>query len=89
MNRITVALLAAFDAALSALIGLAIPLVPLTILWAVQYDTAVDWSVFWRVAADAWLLGHGADLQAAFAPDSPLALGLPDGGQPFAITIAN
>ena len=41
MNRITVALLAAFDAALSALIGLAIPLVPLTILWAVQYDTAV------------------------------------------------
>ncbi|MCJ1699243.1 DUF6350 family protein [Rathayibacter festucae] len=88
MNRITVALLAAFDAALSALIGLAIPLVPLTILWAVQYDTAVDWSVFWRVAADSWLLGHGADLQAAFAPDSPLALGLPDGGQPFAITIA-
>jgi len=88
MNRITVALLAAFDAALSALIGLAIPLVPLTILWAVQYDTAVDWSVFWRVAADAWLLGHGADLQASFAPESPLALGLPDGGQPFAITIA-
>ncbi|SMH31499.1 hypothetical protein SAMN06295885_0596 [Rathayibacter oskolensis] len=88
MNRITVALLAAFDAALSALIGIAISLVPLTVLWAVQYDTAVDWGVFWRVAADAWLLGHGADLQAALAPDSALALGLPGGTEAFAVTIA-
>lgn len=88
MNRITVALLAAFDAALSALIGIAIPLVPLTVLWAVQYDTAVDWAVFWRVAADAWLLGHGADLEASFAPDSALALGLPGGAEAFTVTIA-
>lgn len=88
MNRITVALLAAFDAALSALIGIAIPLVPLTVLWAVQYDTAVDWAVFWRVAADAWLLGHGADLRASFAPDSALALGLPGGTEAFSVTIA-
>lgn len=88
MNRITVALLAAFDAALSALIGIAIPLVALTVLWAVQYDTAVDWGVFWRVAADSWLLGHGADLRASFAPDSPLALGLPGGTEAFAVTIA-
>jgi len=88
MNRITVALLAAFDAALSALIGIAIPLVPLTVLWAVQYDTAVDWAVFWRVSADAWLMGHGADLRASLAPDSALALGLPGGADAFAVTIA-
>ncbi|PPG69417.1 DUF6350 family protein [Rathayibacter rathayi] len=88
MNRITVALLAAFDAALSALIGIAIPLVPLTVLWAVQYHTAVDWGVFWRIAADFWLLGHGADLQAGLAPDSALALGLPGGTERFAVTIA-
>jgi hypothetical protein len=54
----------------------------------VQYDTAVDWAVFWRVAADAWLLGHGADLQASFAPDSALALGLPGGTEAFTVTIA-
>ncbi|MWV50818.1 hypothetical protein GRS96_16225 [Rathayibacter sp. VKM Ac-2803] len=88
MNRITVALLAAFDAALSALIGIAIPLVPLTVLWAVQYDTAIDWGVFWRIAADAWLLGHGADLLASLGSDSPLALGLPGGTEPFVVTIA-
>ncbi|PPG93389.1 hypothetical protein C5C39_01145 [Rathayibacter sp. AY1F3] len=88
MNRITVALLAAFDAALSALIGIAIPLVPLTVLWAVQYDTTVDFGVFWRVAADAWLLGHGADLQAALAPDSALAVALPGGADAFPVTIA-
>ncbi|KQQ05162.1 MULTISPECIES: cell division protein PerM [unclassified Rathayibacter] len=88
MNRITVALLAAFDAALSALIGIVIPLVPLTVLWAVQYDTAIDWGVFWRIAADSWLLGHGADLRAGFAADSPLALGLPGGSEAFTVTIA-
>ncbi|WKK71977.1 DUF6350 family protein [Rathayibacter oskolensis] len=88
MNRITVALLAAFDAALSALIGIAIPLVPLTVLWAVQYDTAIDWGVFWRIAADSWLLGHGADLRASLAPDSPLALALPGGTEAFTVTIA-
>ncbi|MCJ1695295.1 DUF6350 family protein [Rathayibacter caricis] len=88
MNRITVALLAAFDAALSALLGIAITLVPLTVLWAVQYDTAVDWAVFWRLAADAWLMGHGADLRASLAPDSALALGLPGGTDAFTVTIA-
>ncbi|MBF4461669.1 MULTISPECIES: DUF6350 family protein [unclassified Rathayibacter] len=88
MNRITVALLAASDAALSALIGIAIPLVPLTVLWALQYDTTLDWAVFWRVAADAWLLGHGAEVRAVLDAASPLAQGLPGGTEPFTVTLA-
>lgn len=88
MNRITVALLAAFDAAIAALIGIAVPLVPLTILWAVQYDTAVDWAIFWRAAADAWLLGNGADLTATLAPELAIQLGVTGGAVTFAVTIA-
>lgn len=53
-----------------------------------QYDTTIDFGVFWRVAADSWLLGHGADLRAGLAPDSALALGLPGGTERFAVTIA-
>ncbi|NQX29726.1 hypothetical protein HQQ81_20455 [Microbacteriaceae bacterium VKM Ac-2854] len=88
MNRITVALLAAFDAAIAALIGIVIPLVPLTVLWAVQYDTAVDWVLFWRVAADAWLLGNGADLTATLDPALALSLGLTATGTSFLVSIA-
>jgi hypothetical protein len=88
MNRITVALLAAFDAAIAALIGIAIPLVPLTVLWAVQYDTAVDWVIFWRAAADSWLLGNGADLTATLDPAFALSLGLTATGTSFVVTIA-
>lgn len=88
MNRITVALLAAFDAAIAALIGIAIPLVPLTVLWAVQYDTAIDWVLFWRAAADAWLLGNGADLTATLDPELALSLGLTSTTTSFVVSIA-
>ena len=37
-------------------------LVPLMLMWAMQYGLAVDATVFLRAAADVWLLGHGVDL---------------------------
>ncbi|MCD2441732.1 DUF6350 family protein [Agromyces sp. SYSU K20354] len=88
MRRTTIALLAALEAAVAALIGLGIALVPLMLLWAVQYGLAVDATVFLRAAADVWLLGHGVDLTVQLDPVTAGGLGLPGAGEPFPITIA-
>src|SRR4051812_6148917 len=78
MNRTTVALLAALEAAIVVAIGLAICLVPLTVLWAAQYHLAADWFTFWRAAADVWLVGHGVTPPAAL----DAKLGAPPGPTP-------
>ena len=87
MNRSLTALFAALEAVLVVGVGVGIPLVPLSILWAVQYGFAVDWVVFWRASADVWLVGHGVDLQVTL--DSVLATSV---GAPvdtaFPLTIA-
>lgn len=88
MRRTTIALLAALEAAVAALIGLGIVLVPLMLLWAIQYGLTVDATVFLRAAADVWLLGHGVDLIVQLDPVTAGGLGLPGAGEPFPITIA-
>ncbi|MFF1878270.1 DUF6350 family protein [Leifsonia sp. NPDC058230] len=88
MNRTTVALLAALEAVVVLAIGLAICLVPLTVLWAAQYHLAADWFVFWRAAADVWLVGHGVNLTVVLDAQLGAALGLPSATLPFQITIA-
>jgi hypothetical protein len=88
MNRTTVALLAALEAAIVVAIGLAICLVPLTVLWAVQYNLATDWFTFWRAAADVWLVGHGVNLTVVLDAKLGASLGLATATLPFQITIA-
>ncbi|WP_431278073.1 cell division protein PerM [Leifsonia poae] len=88
MNRTTVALLAALEAAIVVAIGLAICLVPLTILWATQFHLAADWFTFWRAGADIWLVGHGVNLTVVLDAQLGASLGLPTATVPFQITIA-
>ncbi|WP_127794167.1 DUF6350 family protein [Agromyces sp. LHK192] len=88
MTRLTCALLAALEAAVAALVGLGVALVPLMLLWAVHFGLAVDVAVFLRAAADAWLLGHGVDAVAQVDPVTAELLGVPGAGEPFPITIA-
>src|ERR671927_245425 len=87
MNRLLTALLAALESLLVAGIGFGILLVPLTALWAVQYELGVDWSVFYRAAADAWLLGHGVDVRFTLDAALAQALGLPGAGDGFLATL--
>ena len=56
MRRTTIALLAALEASVAALIGLGIVHVPLMLLWAMHFELAVDAGVFLRTSADVWLL---------------------------------
>lgn len=88
MNRTTVALLAALEAAIVVAIGLAISLVPLTVLWAAQYHLAADWFVFWRASADIWLVGHGVNLTVSLDAQTAATIGLPGAVVPFQVTIA-
>jgi hypothetical protein len=88
MNRHATALFAALEALLVVGVGVALPLVPLTALWAGQYDLQVDWGVFARTAVDLWLLGHGVPLTASLDPALAAALGLPTVDAPFALTLA-
>ncbi|HEV7567274.1 MAG TPA: DUF6350 family protein [Microbacteriaceae bacterium] len=88
MNRTTVALLAALEALIVVAIGIGIALVPLTVLWAAQYHLAIDWLVFWRAAADTWLVGHGVNLTVSLDPLTASSLGLPGAAVPFQVTIA-
>ncbi|WP_108248794.1 cell division protein PerM [Planctomonas deserti] len=88
MNRPTTALFAALEALLVAAIGIGIPLVPLTVLWATQYDLQIDWAVFFRAAVDVWLLGHGADLAVVLDPAIAASLGLAGAEAPFTLTLA-
>jgi uncharacterized protein DUF6350 len=88
MTRRLTVLFAALEAVLGVAIGVAIPLVPLTIVWAAQFGFAPDWLIFWRGAVDVWLLGHGVDVTFTLDPATAAALGLPGAETPVLVTIA-
>jgi hypothetical protein len=88
MTRRLTVLFAAFEAVLGVAIGIAIPLVPLTIVWAAQFGFAPDWLIFWRGAGDVWLIGHGVDVTFTLDPDTAAALGLAGASDPVLVTIA-
>ncbi len=88
MKRPLTALFAALEALLVVAIGVAIPLVPLTVMWAFQYGLQVEWVVFWRAAVDLWLLGSGVDVTMTLDPTIAAGLGFAGAGTPFILTIA-
>jgi hypothetical protein len=88
MTRRLTLLFSTFEALLVVAIGVAIPLVPLTVLWAAQFGFAPDWSIFWRAAADIWLIGHGVDVTFTLDPVTATSLGIAGAGAPVKITIA-
>ncbi|WP_052521350.1 DUF6350 family protein [Agreia bicolorata] len=88
MNRPFTAFLAFLDALLVGALGLGILLIPLTVLWLTQFELAVDYGAFWRVAANFWLLGNGVDLLVTIDPTLALQLALQGAGVPFDIGFA-
>ena len=88
MNRTLSALFSALEALLVVAIGVAIPLLPLTVLWGAQYGFAPSWLIFWRTSADIWMIGHGADLYVTLNAATAQVTGLAGAGDPFIISIA-
>ncbi|WP_228506891.1 DUF6350 family protein [Frigoribacterium sp. VKM Ac-2530] len=88
MNRPVTAVFAALEALLVVGIGVGLPVVVLSLLWAFQYGLQIDWIVFWRAAVDIWLVGHGVDLDLQLGAVTAAASGVPGAEAPFAVTIA-
>lgn len=87
MNRGLTVLFCALEALLVVGIGVGVSLVPLSVLWAFEFGLQVDWSVFWRVGADAWLVGHGVDVHVPLLGDSAAQFGL-ESVPAFDVTVA-
>lgn len=62
MNRVQTFLIATLEAAILVAISLGVILAPVTIIWLLENDPSVEWSVAFRVASDFWLLAHGVSL---------------------------
>jgi hypothetical protein len=87
-TRFLAATLSAFEALIVVVVGLAIPLVPLTIVWVTHLDSGVEWDVYYRAAADMWLLGHGVHFTLTLDPAIASSLNLPGITAPFLLSLA-
>ena len=87
-RRFVAAAFAAVEALVVVAIGLAIPLIPLTILWATNFDAGIQWDVYYRAAADIWLLGHGVHVTVTLDPSLAASLNLPGLDAPFLLSLA-
>lgn len=88
MTRRLTVLFASFEALLVVGIGVAIPLVPLTLMWGLTYGFGPDWLMFWRASVDIWLIGHGVDIIVSVDPVLQQQLAVPGAEEPFPLTIA-
>lgn len=88
MKRLTVALLAALDAALAVAIGIGVALVPLLALWALHFQLGIDPAALWRGAVDIWALGNGSSMRVTLDTALITQLGLPSSMEPFLVSLA-
>src|SRR5690606_34957488 len=87
MQRVTVVLLAALDAAIAAAVGLAAVLAPFTLLWVLAFGLSADWGALWPVSGTLWQFGHGVPLEVTL-PDAVLAnLAIPQEAATFALSV--
>ncbi len=87
MQRLLVALLAAFDAAIAAAVGLVVLLAPLTLLWTLAFGVTADWGALWPLTGTLWEFGHGVPLAITIPAELLVALGIPAEAASFAVSI--
>ncbi len=88
MNRLLVAVLAAFDAVIVVAVGLAAALAPLTLLWVFAFEGTADWASLWPAAARIWQAGHFVPLQVGLDADAVATLGIPAEAASFVFSLA-
>lgn len=88
MNRLLVTLLAAFDALLTAAVGLVVALAPLTVLWVVGFGGGVDWGALWPAAARIWQIGHLVPLHITLPAEYLAVTGIPADAAEFLLSLA-
>jgi len=87
MNRLLVALLAAFDAVIVVAVGVAAALAPMTLLW-VFGGAGADAGALWPAAGTLWQAGHLVPLHVAMDAEYAAAVGIPDEASRFVFSLA-
>lgn len=88
MHRLLVALLAALDAAVAAIVGLAAVLVPLLLMWVFTFGGVADWQGLWPATVRIWQLGNLVPLALTLHDDFLVETGLPEGAGSFVLSLA-
>lgn len=88
MNRLLIALLSAFDAAVAAAAGAVVVLAPLTVLWVFGLGGDAPWSALWPASATVWQLGHLVPLSITLPGDYLAATGIAQGAASFTLSLA-
>lgn len=88
MTRLVIILTGAIEALVVMLAGLAIPFIPLSIMWLTRLNAGINFDVYWRAASDIWLLGHGVHFGVTLDPKLAAAIGLPGAEQTFLLALA-
>src|SRR6218665_301445 len=87
MQRLLVALLAAFDAAIAAAVGFAVLLAPLTLLWTLAFGVTADWGALWPLTGTLWQFGHGVAIDIALPTEMLTALGIAPDAASFTLSV--
>ncbi len=88
MNRLLVALLAAFDAVLAAAGGLAASLAPLTLLWIFALGGGADAATLWPAAATLWQFGHLVPVTVQLPGEYLAVAGIDPAAAAFVLSLA-
>ncbi|WP_425840423.1 DUF6350 family protein [Microbacterium sp. PA5] len=87
MNRLLVALLAAFDAVIVVAVGIAAALAPMTLLWVFGVSDP-DWAALWPAAATLWQAGHLVPLSITLDDQYAAIAGIPAEAASFTFSLA-
>ncbi len=77
----------AIESAAVAGVGLAVCALVMLTVWGIDQGFAGDPLLQWRLAADAWLLGHGVDIGVSLSRDAVIAVGLEEAGRSFVLSL--
>jgi hypothetical protein len=92
MQRLLVALLAAFDALVAAAVGVAAALAPLTLLWVFGLGAAgtggAPWSLLWPASAAVWQLGNLVPIHIHLPGEYLAVTGIPAEAASFVVSLA-
>lgn len=87
MHRLIVSLLSALDALVAAVVGVAVAVAPLTVLWFVVFG-APDLATIWQTSAAIWHLGHAVPLEVTLPADYLAQTGIDASLATFAVSLA-
>jgi Family of unknown function (DUF6350) len=77
----------AVESAAIAAVGLVLCALVLLAVWGIDQGFGGDPLLQWRIAVDAWMLGHGVDVGISLGTEAAAALGLESAGRAFVLTL--